>query len=172
MSMLHLVQWMGKLVCFACAYMLWYDLCVIVIMLSLTPQNIIITVPIVISITVEDEDFAGGPFFVIFSTGLSLPAVVCTSLLTVDDTAVEGDQNFTIFIESIEPNGTISKVTPYVQTAVITDNDGIYTFMSCFCRFSYICTYYLYFLQKWLWGLYLIYTHLLKGTEKCSYLWR
>ena len=80
-----------------------------------------------ISVTVGDEDFAGGPFSVIFSTGLSLPAVVCTSLLTVDDLAVEGDQNFTLFIESVEPSDVILMVTPSMQTAVITDNDGIHS---------------------------------------------
>ena len=81
---------------------------------------------IVISVTVGDEDFAGGPFSVIFSTGLSLPVVVCTSLLTVDDRAIEGDQNFTIIIVAVEPSDVILIVTPSMQTAVITDNDGIH----------------------------------------------
>ena len=122
--MLHLIQWMEKLVCYhAYCYNISVQSCMI--KLSLIAQS---NYPmIVITVTAGGEDFAGGPFSVIFSTGSILPAAVCTSLLTIDNTAVEGDQNFTIFIESAEPSDVISIVTPSMQTAVITDNDGIDT---------------------------------------------
>ena len=79
---------------------------------------------VVYTLQVGTEDFAGGQFFTSFSTGISLPAVVCTTLITEEDLRVEGNQDLTILLESIEPSQTISIVSPSVQTAVILDNDG------------------------------------------------
>ena len=76
---------------------------------------------------VGGEDFDDGTFTVHFTAGTPLPAMSCTTLNTIDDTNVEGDQDLSVVIESIGLPNRVTVTSPSEQTAIITDDDGMYT---------------------------------------------
>lgn len=85
---------------------------------------------------VGGEDFDDGIFTVHFTAGTPLPAMSCTTLNTIDDTNVEGDQDLSVVIEPIGLPSTVTVTSPSEQTAIIIDNDGIssYSMRSSFIR--------------------------------------
>ena len=63
------------------------------------------------------------PFSINFDTTSSSGALVCISILTIDDMALEGDHDFSISLSSSNLEEHVQLSTDSV-TAVIKDNDG------------------------------------------------
>ena len=65
-----------------------------------------------------------GPYVVTFDKGVTLPNQTCTTITTINDTDVEGDQAFRVSISSVSIPSGIQFLSPTEVTAVLSDNDG------------------------------------------------
>ena len=69
------------------------------------------------------SDYARGYFSRVFITGSTNSDTQCVDLLIVDDSALEGDQAFTLILATLDPDVILRETT---TTITITDNDGKY----------------------------------------------
>ena len=75
-----------------------------------------------------DKDYAGLPNTITFTSGLSIGNVSCTNITIIDDTMVEGVENFNVKLSSNFPGIIVSRGLGMIE---ITDNDrGIISFIS------------------------------------------
>ena len=61
----------------------------------------------------------------LFEPGVILPNTSCINITTIDDYNVEGDQEFTVSISEINLVNNVALLEPFIQTATLTDNDGM-----------------------------------------------
>ena len=65
-----------------------------------------------------------GPYVVSFAIGTALPATSCTTIMTIDDDNVEGDQDLQVSIDDVNLPVNVALLQPTQQTATLIDNDG------------------------------------------------
>ena len=76
--------------------------------------------PLLFLCTVEGSDYTTpNPFNVVFNIGD--PATLCVPVSIIDDTVLEGDHDFSVFIPSAGASATIG--TPDTTVITITDNE-------------------------------------------------
>ena len=61
-----------------------------------------------------------------FIVGISLPAISCITLRTLDDDNIEGDHDFQLEIVSNSLPNSVSTFLPSLERVVIYDNDGMW----------------------------------------------
>ena len=78
--------------------------------------------------TVEDDDFiTPNPFTVTFNVGT--PQIACATVSITDDTVLEGDHDFSVFIASVGISATIG--TPDTTVIIINDNESKFVPFIC-----------------------------------------
>ena len=72
---------------------------------------------------VTDGDYTAGPYEILFSAGDTFPLEGCAMIPTNDDDILEGDHDFSVGVDDISPEGTVT-VSGGDFSVTITDNDG------------------------------------------------
>ena len=67
-----------------------------------------------------DKDYAGLPNTITFTSDQSIGGVSCTNIIIIDDTLVEGVENFNVELSSDFPGVIVSRSLGMIE---ITDND-------------------------------------------------
>ena len=67
-----------------------------------------------------DKDYAGLPSTITFTSDQSIGGVSCTNITIIDDTLVEGVENFNVELSSDFPGVIVSRSLGMIE---ITDND-------------------------------------------------
>lgn len=68
-----------------------------------------------------DKDYTGLPNTITFTSEQSIGGVSCTNITIIDDTIVEGVENFNVKLSSNFPGIIVSRSLGMIE---ITDNDG------------------------------------------------
>ena len=84
--------------------------------------------------TISDgNDFAEGPYDLVFNEGDSIPIQRCGEVAIFDDNVLEGDHVFFLFFKTddIQPSGVVSLINPTeTLLVIIRDNEGMWTCIS------------------------------------------